>query len=150
VAKLRDLVAIVEAAFGDRDPVTGPSLASDWIERERQAFPDYSSLTGEEARERAEKLLRNAVLLNEGYTALCEAIVGAPKAVRGRLAASGGENAAAARKRDAAKWHDRCVVKAREMVAAGRSPREVAAILAPQFGKSARSVREVLKKAEVK
>jgi hypothetical protein len=62
----------------------------------------------------------------------------------------GGRKAAIEKQKRSAAWQRQCVAKARRLLKAGRERRELAGILAPQFGKSARQVREVLKKAEVR
>ena len=69
---------------------------------------------------------------------------------RAAISSRGGEATAKANKATAAAWHDECVSRARALLAQGRSPRELASILAKTFGKSPRQVSSVLKKAEVK
>jgi hypothetical protein len=64
--------------------------------------------------------------------------------------AGGAASAEASKVVAATTWHAECVTKARALLAQGRLPRELAGILANQFGKSTRQVNNVLKKAEVK
>lgn len=65
-------------------------------------------------------------------------------------ARKGGDQTALMKKAEAATWHAECVAKARTLLARGKSSRELAGILAPQFNVSPRRIRDVLKKAEVK
>ncbi|MFA5901402.1 MAG: hypothetical protein WC829_20050 [Hyphomicrobium sp.] len=60
-----------------------------------------------------------------------------------------GDNSTAARRAIAADWQARCVPRALGLLAAGRSPCELAGILAPQFAKTPTSIRTALKKAGV-
>ncbi|WP_139350229.1 hypothetical protein [Rhodanobacter sp. C03] len=62
----------------------------------------------------------------------------------------GGKAAGEAKKVEAAKWHSRCVEKAGALLVQGRSRRELAGILAPQFEVTPQAVRTVLNKAKVK
>jgi len=62
----------------------------------------------------------------------------------------GGQKAAASKKADAASWHKSCEQKALALLAQGKKRRDLAGILAPQFSVTARQVRAVLKKTEVK
>lgn len=61
----------------------------------------------------------------------------------------GGKNAGRAAKARAADWQTDCKHRARELLKLGRSPRSLAGILAPRFGKSTRQVRTVLGKAGI-
>lgn len=45
--------------------------------------------------------------------------------------------------------HGKVVTKARGLIAQGKNKRELAAILAPQFGLSAKTIRRILKKADI-
>ena len=63
---------------------------------------------------------------------------------------AGGKATAEAKRASANEWHAECVTRARALLTQGKSPREIAGILSVQFRRSARQVREVLKKAEVK
>lgn len=59
----------------------------------------------------------------------------------------GGKKAANAAKADANAWQLQCVRRARALLHQGKSPRELAGILAPQFGHDVTTIRRVLKKA---
>lgn len=62
----------------------------------------------------------------------------------------GGRKAGERRQAEAAAWHQECVEAARKLLEAGRSPRELAGILAPRFHVTSAQVRNVLKKAKLK
>lgn len=124
-----------------------------------------------ELRETAEKLARampreegrldkrlRAVIPNAPFWAdlayaemLALAYDAAPRVIRDskrQLAAKlGGKRAGRSAKARAADWHAICVEKARGMLKQGRSPHELAGILAKRHGVSARQVRTVLKQA---
>ena len=63
---------------------------------------------------------------------------------------AGGKANGASKSTAAAEWQHKCIERARELLEQGKSPRELAGILAPQFAVSTRQIRDVLKKAEVK
>jgi hypothetical protein len=69
---------------------------------------------------------------------------------RQRGARRGGLTGGLAKAADAEAWHSKVVQEARRLLEGGKSPRDLASILAARFSKSARTIREVLKKAEVK
>lgn len=55
------------------------------------------------------------------------------------------------RRRDEAKaWHQDCVAAAYKLLESGKSPRDLASILAPRFGVTPTQIRAVLRKAKVK
>jgi len=81
-------------------------------------------------------------MVNEKYAA-----VGIKQTV-GRK--KGGQKAAVVKKAAAASWHASCEQKARALLGQGKSSRELAGILAPQFHVTPQAIRTVLKKAKVK
>jgi hypothetical protein len=87
---------------------------------------------------------------NHQWEAALRSVVDDQKARAKKGPAAGGKATAEAKRVAANGWHAECVSKARALLTQGKSPRELAGILSEQFGRSARQVREVLKKAEVK
>lgn len=87
---------------------------------------------------------------NHQWEAAMHTVVESHKDARKKGPRAGGAATAKANKIEAANWHAECVTKAVALRAQGKSSRELAGILAPQFNVSPRRVRDVLKKAEVK
>lgn len=69
---------------------------------------------------------------------------------RQRGAKLGGKVGGRAKSTEAKAWHVEVVQAAHKLLAAGKQSRDLASILATRFGKTAKTIRTVLKKAEVK
>jgi len=86
-------------------------------------------------------------------TKFAEVVLG-PAGARDRIVQDGkrkgAKKAAESRASDAAVWQEGCIQKARSLLKDGRTPRELAGILAKQYRKSPQQVNAVLKKAKVK
>ena len=81
--------------------------------------------------------------------ASCLTIAEAPEILLGVKRKKGGKNAGAAKREQASEWHSQCINEANRLLEHGKARHEISAVLATRFGKSARQVRDVLKKAEV-
>jgi hypothetical protein len=62
----------------------------------------------------------------------------------------GGKSGGQVKKAAAAPWKADVIETAQKLLAAGKSPRNLASILSARFGKSTRAIRDVLRKAEIK